>query len=106
LTEAFAHDALLRMEPSADVRAPGAAITVALCGHWEHEGPCPLAPHHTHAERGPDGVRLRIRFEADPADEPEVRTRIDTALATGELEGSDGVLTRWELVSSAPLDLT
>ena len=33
------------MEPDADVQAPGAAVTVALCGHWEHEPPGPLAPH-------------------------------------------------------------
>ncbi|MEX5721628.1 hypothetical protein [Geodermatophilus maliterrae] len=47
--ERFAHDGLLSMEPGADDRAPGGVITVALCGSWEHEPPCPLAPHHTRA---------------------------------------------------------
>jgi hypothetical protein len=36
MREAFAHEAVLVMEPDADMRAPGAAITVALCGHWDH----------------------------------------------------------------------
>ena len=35
--------------------APGGAITVALCGSWDHEPPCPLAPHHTRAHRSGDG---------------------------------------------------
>ena len=38
------------MPAPADDGAPGAAVTVALCGHWEHPPPCPLAPHHTRAE--------------------------------------------------------
>ena len=31
-----AHDAVVVMEPAGDERAPGACITVALCGHWDH----------------------------------------------------------------------
>ena len=45
------------MEPHADVRAPGAAVTVALCGHWEHE-PCPLAPHHVSAHENDGELRV------------------------------------------------
>jgi hypothetical protein len=97
----FAHDAVLSIGPDEDIRAPGAAITVALCGHWEHEPPCPLAPHHTHAERDGDAARLRILFAAQPADEAEVRARIDAALGDGELAGADGAVTRWRLVRSA-----
>jgi len=41
--QAFAHEAVLVTEPDADVRAPGAAVTVALCGHWDHE-PFAIAP--------------------------------------------------------------
>jgi hypothetical protein len=37
MRQAFAHEAVLVMEPDADVRAPGAAVAVALCGHWDHE---------------------------------------------------------------------
>ena len=58
----FAHEAVVRMAADGDIRAPGAAITVALCGHWEHEPPCPLAEHLTTAERVGDELRLRIAF--------------------------------------------
>lgn len=84
-----------------DVGAPGAAITVAVCGHWAHEPPCPLAPHHTAATRDGDVVRLRVLFAADPADESEVRRRIDDALATSRLETPEGDVARWRLVSTA-----
>jgi hypothetical protein len=95
---AFAHDAVVHMDGAADVGAPGAAITVALCGHWEHEPPCPLAPHHTGAERCGDDVRLRILFSTDPAQEREVRSRIAAALATGTVVGPDGRTSSWTLL--------
>ena len=88
------------MQPEDDVGAPGAAITVAVCGHWEHEPPCPLAPHHTAAERVGDVVRLRVLFAAEAGDEPEVRRRIDDALAHSELQTPDGTIARWRLVST------
>jgi hypothetical protein len=98
--QVFAHDAVVAMENGDDAAAPGAAITRAVCGHWEHDPPCPLAPHHTAAV--PDGhvVRLRVLFAADPADEPEVRRRIDDALAASRLETPDGAVARWRLVST------
>ncbi|MGI8335707.1 hypothetical protein ACRYCC_37645 [Actinomadura scrupuli] len=105
MRQAYAHEAVLVMEPAADVRAPGALITVALCGHWEHEPPCPLAPHHTGAERIGGHVRLRILFAAEPEAEDTVRQRIDTALAEGRLHGPDGVTTRWRLHDSGPIDV-
>ncbi|MDX6553953.1 MAG: hypothetical protein QOD86_148 [Miltoncostaeaceae bacterium] len=78
------------MGPGDDDRAPGAAITVELCGRVDHEPPCPLAPHHTAAVREGDAVRLRILFATDPEREPEVRRRIAAALA------------RWRLLSDGP----
>lgn len=123
---AYAHEAMLVMEPDADLRAPGAAITAELCGHWEHEPPCPLAAHYTNAYRVGEQVRIRTLFASEPADEAEVRRRIDTALGRGRLdhtagppgsndsagsagsdreegEGSpDAVVTRWRLESSGP----
>jgi hypothetical protein len=96
MRQAFAHEAVLDMGPDADTHAPGAAITVALCGHWEHQPPCPLAPHHTRADRVGGEVRLRILFVTEPESEGTVRQRIDTALSSGELSGPDG-LTRWRL---------
>jgi hypothetical protein len=90
------------MEPGTDLGAAGAAVTVALCGHWEHEPPCPLAPHHSDARRAGDEVRLRILFAAEPEMEGEIRRRIDAALAAGQLPGTDGVRARWQLRVSRP----
>lgn len=100
MRQAFAHDAVVTLEPGGDERAPGAAITVALCGHWEHPPPCPLAPHHTEARRAGDEVRLRVLFAADPAVEPEVRARIDAALAGGRVDGDR--TTRWRFDGARP----
>ncbi len=90
------------MESGADVRAPGAAITVALCGHWQHQPPCPLAPHHTRSTRAGGDVHLRTLFAVEPALESDVRQRIGTALAGGELVGPDGEVTHWQLHTSRP----
>ena len=90
MRQAYAHDALLVMAAGADDRAPGGAITTALCGHWEHEPPCPLAPHHTGSAREGDRLRLRILFATEPHRVDEVRGHIDAALAAGD----------WQLVSS------
>jgi hypothetical protein len=60
----FAHEATLDLAPDGDERAPGGAITVALCGSWSHDPPCPLAPHHTSAERRGGQVALRVLFAA------------------------------------------
>lgn len=97
----FAHDATVAMDAAADLGAPGAAITVALCGHWDHEPPCPLAPHHTHAARSGDHVVLRILFATEPDRVADVRARIEAALAAGRLRGPDGSTSRWRLVDSA-----
>ena len=85
-----------------DVRAPGAAVTVALCGSWDHEPPCPLAPHHTRATREGARVRVRVLFAAAPTAEPEVRRRVEDALARGRLPVGDDVTTRWRVRTSGP----
>lgn len=100
MRQTFAHDAVLIMAPDADSGAPGAAITVALCGHWQHEPPCPLAPHHTHAERAGGEVRLRTLFATELDNEGTVRHRIDTALSAGEVVGPEGGVVRWHFVTS------
>ncbi|MEO3807985.1 hypothetical protein ABGB17_03185 [Sphaerisporangium sp. B11E5] len=106
MREAFAHEAVAVLSPGGDERALGAAVTVALCGHWEHPPPCPLAPHHCHTDRDADEVRLRVLFAAEPRDEPEVRRRIDNALASGAQTGPDGAVTRWRLRGSGPAAIT
>jgi len=90
------------MGADGDPQAIGAAVTVALCGHWDHEPPCPLAPHHTQAERVGDEVAVRTLFAAEPSAEDHVRRLIDEALASGHLEPSPGTATDWQLVSSNP----
>jgi hypothetical protein len=100
--EPFAHSAVVLMGEGDDEAAPGAAITVALCGHWDHEPPCPLAPHHTEAERLGDEVHLRTLFAVEPEREGEVRERIRAALEAGELTDPDGRTWRWRLRSSEP----
>jgi hypothetical protein len=102
LKRSYVHQASLVLDPGADPRAPGAAITVELCGSWEHTPPCPLAPHHTGYEQDGTELRLRTVFAADPSAEEEVRRRIDKALASGFLAGPDGVKSGWSLRSSGP----
>jgi hypothetical protein len=99
---AFAHDAVVALAPGGDERAPGGAVTVALCGSWSHEPPCPLAPHHTRASRSGDEVGLRLLFAADPADEARVRDLVRHALAAGWAAGPDGSRTTWRLLGDAP----
>ena len=84
MRQVYAHQATLVPGPDTDPGAPGAAITTALCGHWEHEPPCPLAPHHTAAQPDGDRLRLRVLFATAPDRVAEVRDRIDGALAAGD----------------------
>lgn len=96
---AYAHDAVVVLDPGGDSRALGGAITIALCGHWDHEPPCPLSPHHTDATPAGDGtVRLRVLFATD--DEERVRSLIGQALSSGRLSGPDGRVTTWTVKSS------
>jgi hypothetical protein len=83
MRRAFAHQATVSMAPDADPAALGAAITVALCGHWEHPPPCPLAPHHTSSLRDGDVVSVRTLFACEPDQEQLVRDRINGALEAG-----------------------
>ena len=99
---AYAHDAVVQLDADADRRAPGAAITVALCGHWEHEPPCPLAPHYAGVADEDGLLRVRILFATEPENEAEVRRRIDAALSGGELAGPDERTTGWRLRESGP----
>jgi len=83
MRRAFAHQATVSMERDADPAALGAAVTVALCGHWDHPPPCPLAPHYTSTARDGDVVRVRTLFACEPDQENLVRERIHTALQAG-----------------------
>ena len=98
MRQAFAHDAVLELLEGADERAPGGAVTVALCGALDHEPPCPVAPHHTSVSG--HGLRRRVRVLFATDDEPVIRRTIDLALGCGEFVGPDGVLNRWVVHSS------
>jgi hypothetical protein len=95
----FVQCADILLEPGADPAAPGGAVTLALCGSWDHAGPCRW-PHETSAQWAGDGDgrrgRLRTVFTADAEDEAHVRALIAQALAGGECMGPDGKLSRWE----------
>ncbi len=105
MRQSYAHEAVLALPPGADERAPGAAVTVALCGHWDHEPPCSLAPHHVRADQAGDGLRVRILFAAEPEAEHEVRRRIDLALA-GQWPLPGDLTADWRLTGSGPSDVT
>ena len=90
------------MEPDADLRAPGAAITVALCGHWDHEPPCPLAPHWVSVGEDDGELRVRILFAAEPDTEGEVRHLIEQALS-GQMKFPDDFATRGSCAQAGPV---
>jgi hypothetical protein len=100
--QAYAHDAVVVIQPGGSPNALGGAVTLALCGHWDHQPPCPLAPHHVSTLEDGETVTLRILFATEPANERRVRSLIGEALATGQLTGRDGTVTTWQLKSAAP----
>jgi hypothetical protein len=95
---AFAHLARLVLDDEGDERAPGGAVTLALCGSWDHPGPCPLAPHHTSSRPDGDALVVRVLFACPASDEARARELVTEALAAGELTGPDGVRTRWRVL--------
>jgi len=92
----FLHEAAVQLADDADPRAPGGAITVALCGHLDHEPPCRW-PHHTEISAAGDHHVVRTYFTVDPADEPAVRQKIVAALRAGQQAGPDGHVSRWSV---------
>lgn len=94
MKRSYVQCAELILEPGADQAAPGGAVTLALCGSWNHPGPCRW-PHQTSAEWDAQAGTVRVVFVADEDDEKQVRTLIDQALAGGECTGPDGRLSRW-----------
>jgi hypothetical protein len=104
MQQAYVHAARLQLAPGSDPSAPGAAVTVALCGHWQHDGPCRW-PHHTAVADVEGALEVRTVVVSDAVDEPGVRARIDDALESGEQDGPDGLVSTWIMLSSAADDL-
>jgi hypothetical protein len=97
----FAHDAVVAMRDSDCPDAVGGAIANALCGGWDHQPPCPLAPHYVSSAAVGDTVSIRVVFATEPANEERVRGLIGEALATGQLIVPGGGVARWQLRSAS-----
>ncbi len=90
--EVFVQEAELLLADDTDPAAPGAAVTVALCGYWDHQGPCRWPHNNAITTDGGGTARFRTLFVADGAEEQAVRDRIAGALADPEV---------WSVTSSA-----
>ena len=77
--QAFVAEAEMTLGAGGDPAAVGAAVTIELCGHWEHEGPCRW-PHNNDIRLGPELATFRTLFVAEPTEEEIVRARIEAAL--------------------------
>jgi hypothetical protein len=98
--KAFAHDAVVTMHND-NPDALGGAITKALCGGWDHQPPCPLAPHFVSNAANGETVTVRVIFATEPENEQRVRGLIGEALSSGQLAVPDGGVAHWELRSAA-----
>lgn len=93
----FAHEAEVALIGGSTAAAPGGAITVALCGHYVHEGPCTF-PHHTSVvAREATSVTVRVEFSCEEPEEDHVRRLIRRALQSGAVVGPHGCET-WTLL--------
>jgi hypothetical protein len=100
--QVHAHEAVLELAADDGAAAPGAAVTVGLCGHWRHDGPCRW-PHATSvASRSGRTLTVRVLYAAPPPERDEVRLRIAAALNGGELTGPGGQVHRWSVVREGP----
>jgi hypothetical protein len=89
------HEATLRLEDEADPAAVGAAVTVELCGAWEHEGGCRW-PHNNKIWPEEKSATFRTLFVATSSDIHEIHNRIAVALrSSGE----------WSVISDGPRPL-
>jgi len=95
--ETFAHEAVVALTGGSTAAAPGGAVTVALCGHWEHDGSCRY-PHHTAVvAREASSVTMRVEFSCDEREEHDVRRLVRRALQSGAVVGPNGCET-WTLL--------
>jgi hypothetical protein len=95
--QAFVEEATVEMTDG-DPAAVGAAVTVELCGHWEHDGTCQW-PHHTSVSQKGDAVTLRTVFACTPEEEAEVRRRVVAGMTAGTLDGGPKGSSSWVVES-------
>jgi hypothetical protein len=79
---AYALEAKIELQDGCDPRAVGAAVTVELCGHWEHDGPCTW-PHNSAIDADRDPALFRTIYVADADEQPQIRERIEHSLRAG-----------------------
>ena len=90
----------MRLASGSDDRAPGGAVTVALCGHWDHDGTCRWPHLSTIAPDGHGLHRLLVEFEAPEIEVDTVKDKIEAALEIGQLTGPDGRVSVWTIEAS------
>ena len=76
---AYVLEAEIELGEGTDPRAVGAAVTVELCGHWEHEGPCAW-PHNSAIDADQTPALFRTIYVADQDEERAIRDRIARSL--------------------------
>ena len=76
---AFVVQAELALRHGCDPRAPGGAVTVALCGQPEHAGPCRW-PHNSAIDANAQPAPFRTLFVADEPEERVVRALVESSL--------------------------
>jgi hypothetical protein len=76
---AVALEGVLYLRRGTDARAPGGEVTVALCGSWEHDGPCRW-PDNTHIDVELEPARLRTVVVVPDDEREQVLVLIETAL--------------------------
>jgi hypothetical protein len=85
----FVVEAEISLGEECDPAAPGAAVTLALCGRIKHKGPCRW-PHNSAIEAGRTPALFRTIFVCDPHEEMDVRMQIEAGLRAGD---------EWEVLS-------
>jgi hypothetical protein len=100
------HAAVISLPAGTQPEAVGAAVTTALCGASEHDGPCRWL-HNNAVILRDDVAVLRTVFIAPASEEREVRTRIRSALRSSNewevLSDRSGTLTPQERALAARL---
>lgn len=102
MREPFAHQVVVEMDTRGDVRALGGAVSKAVCGAWDHPGPCPLAPHHTAVSQEGERITVRVLFATEPENEARVRQLITEALQGGGIVDPEGEAQAWRYVEGGP----
>jgi hypothetical protein len=82
VAQPFVVAAMLSLDDAVDPASVGAAVTVELCGHWDHPGPCRW-PHNNEIEAGRQPAAFRTLYVAEAHEADAVRTRIEDALRAG-----------------------